>query len=274
MKDEFSLEAEVYDRAWAKNGYEDDVKFLDEFFRKHRCRRVLDVGCGTGNHALRLAKLGYEVTGVDVSAEMIAQAKRKDRRGKVTFLVGDMKRIDKVVPANARFDAAICLGNAFQHLTTDRYVCAFLNRLSKMLRTGSLFVFSARNVRKISEDHLNRLQLDHMLTENNLQLLVLAYNTRDTRNPNVVVWRPIFLMNKNGKVDMQIREHKLRWFEPSELKRLLTRNHFEVLKQYSGPDKKVFDENEHATMWLITQTGHSPNGQMTSKALASSSKIE
>ena len=182
LKDEFSLDAEVCDRVWAKNSYDHDVKFLDELFRKHRCRSVLDVGCGTGNHALRLAKFGHKITGVDVSAGIIAQAKQKDRRGKVTFLMGDMKRIDKAVPANARFDAAICLGNAFQHLTTDRYVCAFLSRLRKMLRTGGLFVFDARNARKISEDHLNKLQADHIVTEKNLQLLVSAYNTRDVRD--------------------------------------------------------------------------------------------
>ncbi len=214
LKDEFSLEAEMYDRVWGMRDYEADVRFLDELFRSYQCGSVLDVGCGTGNHAVRLARLGYRVTGIDVSSGMIEKAKQKVRRGRISFLVGDMKRIGKALPAGATFDAAICLGNAFQHLTTDSNVNAFLSSLHKRLRKGGLFVFDARNAKAISEDQLNRLLVNHVATEGGLQLLVLAYNTRDVRDPNVIVWRPIFLVNEKGKVDLQIREHKLRWFEP------------------------------------------------------------
>jgi SAM-dependent methyltransferase len=254
LKDEFNLEAKVYDRVWGKRDYEADVWFLDELFRRHHCKAVLDVGCGTGNHALRLAKHGYDVTGVDVSCAMIAEAKRKAKRAKVTFLVGDMKRIDKAVPSGITFDAAICLGSASQHLAINRHANAFLRGLHSRLKAGGLFVFDARNARKISEDLLNKLLVNHITTEDNLQLLVLNYNTRDPDDPNTIIWRPILLTDEKGKIDLQIREHKLRWFEPAELRKLLTRNSFEILEQYAGSDKTAFNENEHATTWLVTRT--------------------
>jgi len=167
MKDEFSLEARFYDKIWGKHDYDADAKFLACLFRKYRCRSVIDIGCGTGNHALRLSKLGYQVTGVDVSPTMLKIAKKKDKEGKIRFIRGDMEKLEKVVPKSQRFDAAICLGQVFYHLMTDKDVQAFLNGLHKIVKRNGLFVFSARNAKKINEEYLNKLRLDHMINEEN-----------------------------------------------------------------------------------------------------------
>jgi ubiquinone/menaquinone biosynthesis C-methylase UbiE len=120
MKDEFSLEARFYDKIWGRYDYDADVKFLASLFRKYHCRSVIDIGCGTGNHALRLSKLGYQVTGVDVSPTMLKIAKTKDKEAKIRFIQGDMKKLEKVIPKSQRFDAAICLGQVFSHLMTEQ----------------------------------------------------------------------------------------------------------------------------------------------------------
>ena len=252
MQDEFSLEARFYDKIWGRHDYDADAKFLADFFRKYHCRSVIDIGCGTGNHALRLSKLGYQVTGVDVSPTMLIIAKAKDKEAKIRFIQGDMKKLEKVIPKGQRFDAAICLGQVFSHLMTDKDVQAFLNRVHKILKQNGLFVFSARNAKKINEEYLNKLRLDHMLNEEKLQLLVLTYNTRDSQDPNIIVWNPIYLMKQNSKVDLQIREHKLRWFEFSTLKKIMTENGFKIIATYSGPMKEKFKEDEHTDMWFVT----------------------
>jgi len=258
MKDEFSLEARFYDKIWGRHDYDGDVKFLADFFRKYHCRSVIDIGCGIGNHALRLSKLGYQVTGVDVSPTMLKIAKEKDKERKIRFIRGDMKKLEKVISKGQRFDAGICLGQVFSHLITDEDVQAFLSRLHKILNQNGLFVFSARNAKKINEEYLNKLRLDHMLNEEKLQLLVLAHNIRDSQNPNIIVWNPIFLMKENNKVNLQIKEHKLRWFEFSTLKKIMTENGFKMVTIYSGPMKEKFKEDEHADMWFVTTA---TNGQ-------------
>ena len=252
MKDEFSLEARFYDKIWGRHDYDADVKFLADFFRKHHCRSVIDIGCGTGNYALRLSKLGYQVTGVDVSPTMLKIAKAKDKEAKIRFIRGDIKKLEKVISKGQRFDVAICLGQVFSHLMTDKDVQAFLNRLHEILKHNSLFVFSARNAKKINEEYLNKLRLDHMLNEEKLQLLILAHNIRDSQNPNIIVWNPIYIIKENSKVDLQIREHKLRWFEFSTLKKIMTENGFKIIATYSGPMKEKFKEDEHTDMWFVT----------------------
>jgi ubiquinone/menaquinone biosynthesis C-methylase UbiE len=85
IKDEFSVEAKFYDKVWERYGYAVDVKFLDNLFRKHNCKSVIDIGCGSGNHAIRLSKLGYSALGVDISPTMLKIAKRKTEKQKLDF---------------------------------------------------------------------------------------------------------------------------------------------------------------------------------------------
>ena len=57
--------------------------------------RILDVGCGTGRHAIELAKRGYSVTGVDLSDSMLQQAMEKAHGEKVSvnFLKADAREL-------------------------------------------------------------------------------------------------------------------------------------------------------------------------------------
>lgn len=252
MKDKFSLEAKLYDKIWGKYNYDSDVQFLHGLFRDYDCRKVIDIGCGTGGHALRLSRRGYEVTGVDVSPAMLKIARKKNKETKVKFVEGDMRKLNKVIQKDEKFDAAVCLGQTFSHLITNRDVRMFLNGLHNILRKRGLFVFNARNAKKISEEKLNKLILDHVIIEEKLQVLLLAYNSRSPRDRNVIIWRPIYLIKENDKVDLQIGEHKLRRFYFSLLKRMLIEEGFEVVATYSGNTKEEFREEEHETMWFVT----------------------
>jgi len=252
MKDKFNMEAKLYDKTWGRYDYDTDVRFLNDLFQEHGCKGIIDIGCGTGNHAVRLSKLGYEVTGVDISQTMLKIAKEKDKEAKIRFIQGDMRKLEKAIPKGEKFDAAVCLGQVLSNLITDKDVQAFLNGLHKIIKKNGLFVSNARNARKINEELLNRLLLDRLITEERLQLLLLVYNTRHPRNRHIIIWRPIYLMKENDKVDFQVREHKLRWFEFSTLKRLFSEKGFEIAATYSGPTKEEFKEDEHTTMWFVT----------------------
>jgi SAM-dependent methyltransferase len=74
---------------------EKDVAFLARQLPLPRYRRLLDLCCGYGRHAMRLAERGYQVTGLDRDPEAIAEAKRRTYAAnqQVTYLVGDMREI-------------------------------------------------------------------------------------------------------------------------------------------------------------------------------------
>lgn len=102
-----------------------------------RGRRLLDVGCGTGRHALELARAGARVTAVDFSEGMLAQARRKPGASRVRFVRHDLaERVP--LPAGA-FDVVLsCL--VLEHI---RRLDPFFAELARLCRRGGRVVVSA-----------------------------------------------------------------------------------------------------------------------------------
>ncbi|MCB0186742.1 MAG: class I SAM-dependent methyltransferase [Caldilineaceae bacterium] len=61
-------------RQWYTQNWQQEVDFLEQELDIASGGRILDVGCGTGRHAVELARRGYQVTGLDFSAGMLAEA--------------------------------------------------------------------------------------------------------------------------------------------------------------------------------------------------------
>jgi SAM-dependent methyltransferase len=77
-------------------------------------KSLLDLGCGTGEHARFFASLGFRVLGVDASESMLEKAREIENPESVSFALGDMTRLDDVVPG--KWGGALCIGNALPHL--------------------------------------------------------------------------------------------------------------------------------------------------------------
>lgn len=118
--------------------------------------RVLDVGCGTGRHAVELAKRGYRVTGVDLSPGMLAEARKAaDEAGVEIELVHSNAAEYR---SEAVFDAAICLcEGAFGLLgdaddASDRDL-AILRAIHGALKPGAAFVLTALSGLRMVRQH-------------------------------------------------------------------------------------------------------------------------
>ena len=107
-------------------------------------KTILDIGCGTGRHAVELARRGYAVTGIDLSESMLAVAKEKAAAAGVSV---DFHRCDaRELPFDSRFDAAIMLcGGAFPLMETDAMNFQILQNAARALKPSGTFIFSALN---------------------------------------------------------------------------------------------------------------------------------
>jgi cyclopropane fatty-acyl-phospholipid synthase-like methyltransferase len=119
-----------------------ECDFLERCFAKQAVgpvRRVLDIACGTGPHLIRLAKRGYEMTGLDLSAENLAYVKdRASQEGLTIELVqADMTDFQ----LEPHFDAAICLQDSQGHLLTNEQILSHLRAVTRAVRPGGLYIF-------------------------------------------------------------------------------------------------------------------------------------
>jgi SAM-dependent methyltransferase len=98
---------------------------------------VLDLGCGTGRHALWLARRGAHVTAVDFSEGMLAEARRKRDAAKLRFLVHDLHR---PLPFPERAFDLVVSGLVLEHI---RNLTRFFAEARRVLRPGGRAVISA-----------------------------------------------------------------------------------------------------------------------------------
>jgi SAM-dependent methyltransferase len=102
---------------------------------------VIDLACGTGTQALALARLGYEVLGIDLSPAMLSIARKKQANESVGVSVqwqeADMRTflVDRLV------DVALCHHDSLNHLSNETELRATFLQVAQALKSGGLFLF-------------------------------------------------------------------------------------------------------------------------------------
>ncbi len=107
--------------------------------------RVLDCACGIGTQALGLARLGFQLTGADLSRAAIDRARvEASLRGlDIPFYISDMRHLSRIQQAG--FDAVICMDNALPHLLGDEHLAQAAAQIRAKLRDGGALVASIRD---------------------------------------------------------------------------------------------------------------------------------
>ena len=106
-------------------------------------QHILDLGCGTGTFARRLAAAGHDVVAIDPAPAMIEHARRQPGADAVLWLACELYSL----PPGAPFDAVVMTGHAFQCLLTDAEIDATLHGVRRVLADGGRFLFDTRNPR-------------------------------------------------------------------------------------------------------------------------------
>lgn len=107
---------------------------------------ILDTACGTGMHAIALAKAGHRVSAADLFPEMITKSQLNANSAGVqvhfkTAGLGEMKGSF----GEAQFDLLLCLGNSLPHLTSEQHLMASLQDFHSTLRPGGTLFIQNRN---------------------------------------------------------------------------------------------------------------------------------
>lgn len=140
----FANFGEAYDKECFTQGTVGEVDFVERELEGDRSKQILDIGCGTGRHAIELARRGYRVTGFDLSEGQLRRAREKAAAAGV---VVEFQRRDATQPHfDQEFDAAImfCEG-AFSLMETDEKNHAILRHAGAALRPGGKLLLTTLN---------------------------------------------------------------------------------------------------------------------------------
>ncbi len=151
-------------------------------------RRVLDLGCGPGEHARYLASRGFEVVGVDASPSMIQRARVAGASSSVHFVLGDLTELDRL--AAGPFGGAICLGNTLPSLRTRDALGRMLHGLRTLLLPGATVALQLLNYEKIFSTGQRHLPLTLRPSEDGTLVFV---RLMDLRPGGDVIFAPVVL---------------------------------------------------------------------------------
>lgn len=195
-----------------------------------RCRpgaRILDVACGTGTYAILLAQLGYQVTGVDLSADMIHEATRKAAKLglPVRFHVQDVAELN--VEANY-YDLCTCLFDSLNYITDASRLCEGFRRIHAALKPGGYLVFDLNTTLALRDRLFDQ---EDLRATSPIRYLWRSQFDEETRMCTVTMdfWV------REGDCCHHLREvHRQRAYEDAEVQDLLQKAGFAHVQSYEA----------------------------------------
>lgn len=143
--------ARVYDSLMKDVDYPKWADYIKQIFKARGIQPelVLDIGCGTGSLCMEMTRNGYEMIGLDMSADMLACAKEKavERNYDILFLNQDMTRFELY----GTVDAVLCMMDSLNYITDRRNVKKVFKLVRNYLNPGGLFIFDLNTEYKLGQ---------------------------------------------------------------------------------------------------------------------------
>lgn len=247
----FSDYAQYYDLLNQQKDYKHEVDYVISLLNKFApdANNLLELGCGTGLHAINLAENDYHITGVDQSQDMIYMAQERLKTlpnsisNLIKFNVGDIRTCS----INKSFDVALSLFHVISYQVTNNDLNQSFNTVSKHLKPGGIFVFDCwygpavisdkpyKRNKKFEDDKIiiNRTATPHI---------------HPTKN-RVDVHFDIKITNKQTGKSENIKEiHKMRYLFNPEIELFLKINNLKLLhsEEWLTGNEPGFDS------WYVT----------------------
>lgn len=237
--------AEYYDLITGHKDYAKECDFIEAAlsgFLENPPNKLLDIGCGTGTHALELARRGYRVFAFDIAMPMVEMAKKKDAKKQVQFRHGHITDYK-----GESFDATICMFDTVGYLPTFPDFVNFLRDILAAMSNRGVLIFDAWNglaVMKVKPSSKLRV-FDtekgkiYRYTEPELdvakQITVLNYHCLVVKGRQVV--------------DEFDSVHNIKFYTPEQIKEALDASGFKILKSGAAInlEKEISDED-----WVIS----------------------
>jgi SAM-dependent methyltransferase len=244
-----SLYAGKYDQLYAEKNYLGECDLIEAAVKRYASGTpvtLVDIGCGTGTHAIELARRGYKVTGVDLSESMIEHAIQKAMSLKnveqLAWLSGDARDFE----TGTTFDLGIMMFAVIGYLTTNEDVLRGLRNIRRQLKHGALFICDFwYGPSVISTKPADRIL--SLLTKDG-QVIRASSTTLDVVQHTADVTFKLWTLNGDRLTGQTTETHRLRYFFPQEFAFLLSQAGFDLkgLSRFPTLEEPLTEETWNA----------------------------
>ena len=225
----YDLLAPFYDSINAEIDYKAWADFIEKIFQKEMNTRpelVLDLACGTGKMTLELAARNYDMTGVDISPEMldIARGLADEYGHDVLWLCQDMREFELY----GTVDAAVCCLDSINHLTEYDDLVECLSLVHNYLIPDGIFIFDINGKFKFEN-----IYADNTYTMEEDGAICIWENSYDPKSHLCDFYITLFNEDKSGKYDRFDDVQTERMYTIQEIKSALKETGMEFIGAYA-----------------------------------------
>ena len=243
--------AAMYDALMDDVDYEAWADYIDRMLQKHGGpgKRLLDLGCGTGCISIPLAQRGYQVTGVDISEEMLAAAREKSRALQLDI---DWRKQDLIslqlfdeAGNEMVFDAAIATFDVFNHLTEPEDLQMLFHTLNPLLADEGVLLFDVQTPYKLREYLGN-----HIFTLHRDDVEYMWENHFDEETQICTMNITFFLRQANGLYRRETMTQEERVYDLDLLRLWLKYSDFETAGVYEELSENDVKPEAHRAVFI------------------------
>jgi SAM-dependent methyltransferase len=218
----FGNYATYYNLLYKDKDYAGEAQYVHNLIQKYLAgaKSILNLGCGSGRHDFKLARMGYEMTGVDMSDEMLSVANLNlaalNQPSTNMFTKGDIR----TVRLNKKFDAVISLFHVMSYQITNEDLAAAFATVKTHLKPEGIFIFDCWYGPAVLTDRpMVRVK---RLEDEEIEVTRIAEPDMHANENTVDVNYHIFMRDKvSGKVEETKERHSMRFLFKPEIEMML-----------------------------------------------------
>ncbi len=240
---QFGPLAPHYDELMEVVPYDAWVDYVSTLFlwAEHTPHRVLDCACGTGNVSFEMARRGWNVTGIDLSREMIQVAQQKaqsfapDDAESQQFVSGDFSPAPRFVcddlttfDLGETFDSATCLYDSLNYILEPQKLQAAFVHIAAHVQSGGVFVFDMNSDWAFKADLFTQRNLDPRKNLN------YEWQADFDTNSRICSVQMEFRRQVDGRIETFHETHREYAYELSEVKAMLQATGWNLLHAFDA----------------------------------------
>ena len=240
--------AEVYDLFMDNVPYDEWGKYLISLLEEYGIKKglVLDLGCGTGKMTRLLAEAGYDMIGVDNSAEMLQIAVEQENRRQILYLCQDMREFELY----GTVAAVVSVCDSMNYILEEADLLTVFRLVNNYLDPGGVFIFDLNTIYKYSE-----LMGETTICENREEGSFIWENYYEEEEQINEYDLTLFIKEDSGLFRKYQETHYQRGYELGTIKRLLTEAGMEFVTAYDAFTREAPREDSERLYVIAREKG-------------------